>query len=43
VDAADVPLQRLVLHWAVTAVGGRHICLRKVDPGRIWDLIDAEG
>ena len=29
--------------WAVTAVGGRHICLRKVDPGRIWDLIDAEG
>jgi fatty-acyl-CoA synthase len=29
--------------WAVTAVGGRHVCLRKVDPGRIWDLIDAEG
>ena len=29
--------------WAVTAVGGRHICLRKVEPGRIWDLIDAEG
>jgi fatty-acyl-CoA synthase len=29
--------------WAVTAVGGRHVCLRKVDPGRIWDLIDEEG
>jgi fatty-acyl-CoA synthase len=28
--------------WAVTAVGGRHVCLRKVDPGRIWQLIDAE-
>jgi fatty-acyl-CoA synthase len=29
--------------WAVTAVGGRHVCLRQVEPGRIWDLIDAEG
>jgi fatty-acyl-CoA synthase len=29
--------------WAVCAVGGRHVCLRKVDPGRIWELIDAEG
>ncbi len=29
--------------WAVTAVGGRHICLRKVEPGRVWELIDAEG
>jgi fatty-acyl-CoA synthase len=29
--------------WAVTAVGGVHVCLRKVDPGRIWDLIDGEG
>jgi fatty-acyl-CoA synthase len=29
--------------WAVTAVGGRHVCLRRVDPGRIWDLIDGEG
>ncbi len=28
--------------WAVTAVGGRHVCLRKVDAGRIWQLIDAE-
>ncbi|HWE12581.1 MAG TPA: AMP-binding protein [Solirubrobacteraceae bacterium] len=29
--------------WAVTAVGGRHVCLREVRPGPIWDLIDAEG
>ena len=29
--------------WAVTAVGGRHVCLRKADPGRVWELIDAEG
>jgi fatty-acyl-CoA synthase len=28
--------------WAVTAVGGRHVCLRKVDPGRIWDLIEEQ-
>jgi fatty-acyl-CoA synthase len=29
--------------WAVTAVAGTHVCLRKVEPARIWDLIDAEG
>jgi fatty-acyl-CoA synthase len=29
--------------WAVTAIGARHVCLRKVEPGRIWDLIDDEG
>jgi fatty-acyl-CoA synthase len=29
--------------WAVTAVGGRHVCLRAVDPGMIWDLFEAEG
>jgi fatty-acyl-CoA synthase len=29
--------------WAVTAVGGRHVCLRRVDPGTIWDLLEAEG
>jgi fatty-acyl-CoA synthase len=29
--------------WGVTAVGGTHICLRRVEPGRIWELIDAEG
>jgi fatty-acyl-CoA synthase len=28
--------------WAVTAMGARHVCLRKVDPGAIWDLIDSE-
>ena len=29
--------------WGVTAVGGTHICLRRVEPGRIWDMIDQEG
>ena len=29
--------------WAVTAVAGRHVCLRKVDPTRIWQLLDEEG
>jgi len=29
--------------WAVTAVGGRHVCQRKVDAQSIWELIDAEG
>ena len=29
--------------WAVTAVAGCHVCLRKVEPARIWDLIDTEG
>jgi len=29
--------------WGVTAVAGTHICLRRVDPGRIWELLDAEG
>jgi fatty-acyl-CoA synthase len=31
------------LTWGVTAAGGVHVCMRKVDPGRIWDLFDAEG
>ena len=31
------------LTWAVTAAGGAHVCLRKVDPDVIWDLLDAEG
>ena len=31
------------LTWAVTAVGGTHVCLRKVDPDVIWDLFDDEG
>jgi fatty-acyl-CoA synthase len=29
--------------WAVTAMGGRHVCLRKVDPAAIWELLDREG
>ncbi|HHC08928.1 MAG TPA: long-chain-fatty-acid--CoA ligase [Actinobacteria bacterium] len=29
--------------WGVTAIGGRHVCLRKVEASEIWRLIDAEG
>lgn len=29
--------------WAVTAVGGRHICLRKVDPAAVVDWIRRAG
>ena len=29
--------------WAVTAVGGTHVCLRKVDPAVIFPLIEAAG
>ncbi len=29
--------------WGVTAVGGTHVCLRKVDPKRIFELIAGEG
>ena len=29
--------------WAVTAVAGTHVCLRKVEAAVIWDLIEAEG
>jgi len=29
--------------WAVTAVGGTHVCLRKIDPGTVWDLFESEG
>lgn len=28
--------------WTVTAVGARHICLRKIDPALIFDLIRTE-
>jgi len=31
------------LTWAVTAVSGTHVCLRKVEPGRIWGLFESEG
>ena len=29
--------------WAVTAVSGTHVCLRKVEPARIWELFEDEG
>jgi fatty-acyl-CoA synthase len=29
--------------WAVTAMGGRHVCLRKVEPGAMWELFEREG
>src|SRR5439155_21242672 len=29
--------------WAVTALGGTHVCLRKVDPPVVWSLIEEEG
>jgi fatty-acyl-CoA synthase len=29
--------------WGVTAVGGTHVCLRRVDPGAIWDALDRQG
>ncbi|MFN8187850.1 MAG: acyl--CoA ligase family protein [Gaiellales bacterium] len=28
--------------WGVTAVAGRHVTIRKVDPDLIWDLVAAE-
>ena len=28
--------------WGVTAVAGRHVCLRQVDPAEIWDLVERE-
>ncbi len=29
--------------WAVTAAGGVHVCLRRIDPARIWQLLRDEG
>jgi fatty-acyl-CoA synthase len=29
--------------WAVTAAGGTHVCLRKVDPPLVWQLLAEEG
>ncbi|MEV0062243.1 AMP-binding protein [Nocardia sp. NPDC050718] len=29
--------------WAVTAVGGTHVCLPRVDPGEVWRLIAEQG
>jgi fatty-acyl-CoA synthase len=31
------------LTWGVTAVGGTHVCLRAIDPERIWTLLRDEG
>jgi fatty-acyl-CoA synthase len=29
--------------WAVTAIGGTHVCLRSVNAAEIWRLLDSEG
>jgi acyl-CoA synthetase (AMP-forming)/AMP-acid ligase II len=29
--------------WAIAAVAGRHVTIRKIDPELIWDLVDTEG
>ncbi len=29
--------------WAVTAVAATHVCLRRVEPPRIWELFENEG
>ena len=29
--------------WAVTAIGGTHVCLRKFDAGDAWDLVRTAG
>jgi fatty-acyl-CoA synthase len=29
--------------WTVTAVGAAHVCLRKVDPARVFELVEVEG
>jgi fatty-acyl-CoA synthase len=29
--------------WAVTAAGGAHVCLRKVDPIKVFELVASEG
>ena len=41
-DPTHVPLQRVDVSWAVTAVSGTHVCLRKVEPARIWELFEDE-
>ena len=28
--------------WAVTAVGGTHVCLRQLEPERVWALFESE-
>ncbi|MGN6380549.1 MAG: AMP-binding protein, partial [Gaiellales bacterium] len=29
--------------WGVTAAGARHVCLRRLEPAAVWDMIDREG
>lgn len=29
--------------WAVTAVGATHVCLRKVEPEQVWELLENQG
>ncbi|WP_047863978.1 acyl--CoA ligase family protein [Rubrobacter aplysinae] len=29
--------------WAVTSVAGTHVCLRRVDPANVWDMLVNEG
>ncbi len=29
--------------WSVTALAGTHVCLRRLDPARVFDLIDRHG
>lgn len=29
--------------WAVTAAGGTHVCMRRVEPGRVLEMIHARG
>ena len=29
--------------WGGTAVGGTHVCIRKVDPTQVWELFESEG
>jgi fatty-acyl-CoA synthase len=29
--------------WAVTAMGGTHLCLSQLDPGRVWHYLRGEG
>jgi fatty-acyl-CoA synthase len=29
--------------WGVTAIAGTHVCLRQVDPAKIWELFESEG
>ena len=43
VDAADVPLQRLVLPLDLAARAGTNVCLRRVEPALIFDMVREHG